>query len=89
MTKFTLKTYPVGMIWGGTRSYAGTAGPALLNASENFIQYNNDPKAAIIVTGELTVENLVYLWVVFYFYNGTTPPPGVSGFPEQFISPFV
>ena len=65
------------MIWGGTRFYDGSAGPALLNATQNFIQYNEDPKAAVIVTGELTIENLLYVWVVFYFYNGTTPAPGV------------
>ena len=23
------------------------------------------------------LKNLVYVWVVFYFYNGTTPAPGV------------
>lgn len=77
MTKFTLKTYPVGEIWGGTRFYDGSAGPAPLNATQNFIQDNEDPKAAVIVTGELTIESLVYVWVVFYFYNGTTPASGV------------
>lgn len=62
---------------GGTRFHDGSAGSALLNATQNFIQYKEDPKVAVIVTGELTIENLVYVWVVFYFYNGTTPAPRV------------
>jgi len=48
-----------------------------LNATQSFIEENNDPKAAVIVTGELAIENLVQTWEIFFFYNGTTPPPGV------------
>ena len=65
------------MIWGDTHFYNGIADPAILNATQNFIQYNEDPKAAVIITGELTIESLVYVWVIFFFYNGTTPAPRV------------
>lgn len=67
----------MGTIWGGTRFYDGTEGSAIINATQDFIENNNDPKAAIIVTGELTVDSLLPFWTVFFFYNGTTPAPGV------------
>ncbi|PMD47417.1 FAD-binding domain-containing protein [Hyaloscypha variabilis F] len=78
VTKFTLKTYPIPpMVWGGTRTYSGLDASALLNATQNFIQNNNDPKAAVIVTGSLAIENLAELFVLFYFYDGPTPPAGI------------
>lgn len=62
---------------GGTRTYAGIDASALLNATQNFVQHNNDPKAAVIVTGSLAIENLAELFVLFFFYDGPTPPVGV------------
>lgn len=64
-------------VWGGTRTYSGLDASALLNATQNFIQNNNDPKAAVIVTGTVAIENLAQLFVLFFFYDGPTPPSGV------------
>jgi hypothetical protein len=64
-------------VWGGTRIYAGTDASALLNATQTFIQNNNDPKAAVIVTGSLAIDSLAELFVLFFFYDGPTPPAGV------------
>lgn len=47
--------------------------PAIINATQHFIQNNNDPKAAIIVTLDLAVDSLLRLAVVFFFYDGPTP----------------
>lgn len=73
VTKFTLKTHPIGQVWGGTRTYDVTKLPAIINATQHFIQNNNDPKAAIIVTLDLAVDSLLRLAVVFFFYDGPTP----------------
>jgi hypothetical protein len=62
---------------GGTRTYSGLDASALLNATQNFIQNNNDPKAAVIVTGSFAIENLAELFVLFFFYDGPTPPAGI------------
>jgi len=64
-------------VWGGTRTYSGLDASALLNATQHFIQNNNDPKAAVIVTGSLAIENLAELFVLFFFYDGPTPPAGI------------
>lgn len=45
------------------------------------MEENTDPKAAIIVTGEIVLDSLLKIWTVFFFYNGTEPPAGVfTGF---------
>lgn len=51
--------------------------PAIINATQHFIQNNNDPKAAIIVTLDLAVDSLLRLAVVFFFYDGPAPPGAV------------
>ncbi|TVY21400.1 putative FAD-linked oxidoreductase [Lachnellula arida] len=80
VTKFTLKTYPIGtdgQVWAGTRTYDVTKLSAVLNATQHFIEYNDDPKAAVIVTLDIAVDTLVQVAVVFFFYDGETPQGGV------------
>ena len=48
MTKFTLKTFPQGQVWGGMITYLGDKFDALAEATSNFVTNNRDPKAAII-----------------------------------------
>jgi hypothetical protein len=31
----------------------------------------------VIVTGEITIDSLLEIFVVFFFYDGSTPPEGV------------
>lgn len=50
---------------------------ALLNATQNFIQNNSDPRAAVIVTGSLAIENLAELFALFFFYDRPAPPAGI------------
>ncbi|KUJ08661.1 FAD-binding domain-containing protein [Mollisia scopiformis] len=88
VTKFTMKTHPIGQIWGGIRSYAATEAEALLNATENFNEnYDKDPKAAVIVTGEIAIDSLLEIFVVFFFYDGPTAPAGI--FDEFNAIPFL
>jgi len=51
--------------------------PQMLAAVRNFTEDYPDEKAAIIVTAEITVLGTVDMWVIFLFYDGPTPPPGV------------
>jgi len=71
-----MQTVPIGTIWGGTRTYSAEYAPDIINATHDFIENFTDPKAAVIVTGEVAIDTLVQLFVVFFFYNGPTPPPG-------------
>lgn len=79
VTKFTIKTIPLGLIWGGYRLY--TTNPeissAILNATQDFTENQTDPRAAIIVTVEILLDSLSQFWAIFFFYNGPILPTGV------------
>jgi hypothetical protein len=82
ITEMTLKTYDVGengKIWGGLRTFTADKGPAILGAVANFTANYPDTKAALIPTFNfvgilgLTVPAII----VFMFYDGPKPPPGI------------
>ncbi|KAF2229605.1 FAD-binding domain-containing protein [Viridothelium virens] len=77
VTKYTLKTFDIGQVWGGTKVYAGTDHEAILAATAEFTENFTDPKAAIIVTNDFALDDLASLIVMFYFYDGPTPPAGI------------
>ncbi|KAL3418333.1 FAD binding domain-containing protein [Phlyctema vagabunda] len=81
VTKYTLKTHPIGKIWGGVRTYSRLDETALLNATHRFVEENTDTKAAIITTTPLLLSTVLQPWTLFFFYDGIEPPPGVfAGF---------
>ena len=52
--------------------------PELLAAIRTFTEnYDDYPKAGIIATTELTLANLVDIWIIFMFYDDPTVPTGV------------
>ncbi|WZH40712.1 LOW QUALITY PROTEIN: FAD-binding PCMH-type domain-containing protein [Fusarium acuminatum] len=74
VTQFTVKAYPIGKVWGGTRVYDESKTEELYKAMHKFIPYSNeDPKAAIIVTS-LILTGGSKLNLLFYFYDGEQPP---------------
>jgi hypothetical protein len=89
VTDFTLRTYPVGQVWGGHRFYNGLQTLAVIEATKRFTETNTDNRAAVIVTFDLVIPtldtvtsildlsevNLVPL--LFFFYDGLQPPVGV------------
>jgi len=48
ITKYTLRTYPIGEVWGGYRIYS-TNTPEIYKGLHEFISSQKDPKAAVIV----------------------------------------
>ncbi|KIV99775.1 uncharacterized protein PV09_08581 [Verruconis gallopava] len=79
VTNFKLRAWPQDHnIWGGIRVFANTETPLVLDAVRSFTaNYENYPKAGIIATTDLTLENLLDIWIVFMFYDAPTPPDGV------------
>lgn len=78
VTKFTLKTFSIGQVWGGTRIYSMDKHSALLAAVSNFTESFHDNKAAIIPTFNFGgTADIVNVCVVFLFYDGDSPPTGV------------
>ncbi|KAE8449273.1 hypothetical protein EG329_008440 [Mollisiaceae sp. DMI_Dod_QoI] len=80
VTKFTVRTVPIGQIWGGYRTYSSS-----FNATQDFTANFHDSGAGIIVTIEIIASNLDQFATVFFFYNGPNPPPGV--FNKFFVLP--
>jgi hypothetical protein len=79
ITNYRLQAHRQGLIWGGNLVFLRT--PAkdkkLLKAVRDFTEYNEDEKAAVIVTAERTNVNVVDSWIIFLFYDGPTPPAGM------------
>jgi hypothetical protein len=76
VTQFTVKAHPIGNVWGGTRYYDASQAEAIYAALHNFVPASNDdPKAAIIVTG-LLLPGGQNLFILFYFYDGQEHPDG-------------
>ncbi|SJL13225.1 related to 6-hydroxy-D-nicotine oxidase [Armillaria ostoyae] len=75
VTRFTLKTYPQGAVWGGIAAYNSSYISAFTAASVQFCSEVTDPKAAILIIYGYT-SGQVYLSTQV-FYDGPTPPDGI------------
>ncbi|KAE9372168.1 FAD-binding domain-containing protein [Stipitochalara longipes BDJ] len=77
VTKYTLRTYPIGKVWGGVITYRVNYASQILSATQDFIENNQDPRAAMFATFELLLKGLDEFAAVFLFYNGESPPSGL------------
>ncbi|TLS24718.1 hypothetical protein PpBr36_08166 [Pyricularia pennisetigena] len=78
VTKFVLRAYPIGRVWGGNMVFGASKTDLILEAIRDFTEnYDNHPKAGIIATAEITALNAARIWTVFFFYDGEAPPAGV------------
>jgi hypothetical protein len=79
ITNYRLQAHRQGLIWGGNLVFLRTPekDKKLLKAVRDFTEYNEDEKAAVIVTAERTNVNVVDSWIIFLFYDGPTPPAGI------------
>jgi hypothetical protein len=83
VTQFTIKTYPMGDVWGGMRIYSGDQADDIYAALHNFVAENeNDQKAAVILTDITAVAGLK-LFLIFYYYGEPEPP--TTGAFAQFL----
>jgi hypothetical protein len=79
VTNYKLQAYRQGNIWGGNLVYVRTPkkDKQLLQAVRDWTEYNEDDKAAVIVTAERANINIVDSWIIFLFYDGPSPPAGL------------
>lgn len=74
VTKYTVRTHPIGQVWGGLCTYDDTQSDAIYAALHHFMASGEqDPKAAIILT-DLILTLGVKTKLLFSFYDGPTPP---------------
>ena len=79
-----MKAQPIGKVWGGIRAYTSDQQSQLFSALHNFVPSGDqDPKGAIIITDLKAVKSIT-AFVVYYFYDGETPP--TSGPFADFLS---
>ncbi|PBK85373.1 FAD dependent oxidoreductase [Armillaria gallica] len=69
VTRFTLKTYPQGAVWGGFAAYNASYISAFTAASVKFCSEVTDPKAGMIIEYGYTSGQM--------FYDGPIPPDGI------------
>ncbi|KAK8098359.1 FAD-binding domain-containing protein [Apiospora kogelbergensis] len=72
VTTYTLQTYRQGNIYGGNLVFLRSpeTDVKILKAVRDFADYNQDNKAAIIVTAERSTVSLIDSWIIFIFYDG-------------------
>ncbi|KAL1756883.1 hypothetical protein FB107DRAFT_289773 [Schizophyllum commune] len=81
VTRFTLKTYPQGKLWGGHALYTEELSSEFSDALYDFSENNTDPKASLI--GSYSSINGELYSTLFMAYNGPTPPDGIF---DKFLS---
>ncbi|KAK0184493.1 hypothetical protein F5146DRAFT_1170387 [Armillaria mellea] len=75
ITRFTLKTYPQGAVWGGGATYNASYISTFTAASVKFCSEVTDPKAQMLIlygynSGQVSLSTQM-------FYDGPTPPDGI------------
>ncbi|KAF9244085.1 FAD-binding domain-containing protein [Melanogaster broomeanus] len=75
VTKFTLRTFPQSLVWGGLLIMDGTVFERLVDAVQDFLENNVDPRAAVIVNYNILAGSKVAF--VILFYDGPEPPKGL------------
>ncbi|KAH6914745.1 hypothetical protein BKA70DRAFT_1093662 [Coprinopsis sp. MPI-PUGE-AT-0042] len=75
VTKFVMKTYPQGQVWGGLTVYDVLQWEKVNEAVANYCASVTDPKASMIASYQVLAG--VPTVGLLSFYNGPTPPPGV------------
>ncbi|KAH9484542.1 putative FAD-linked oxidoreductase [Psilocybe cubensis] len=86
VTKFTLKTFPQGQVWGGFVANLEASVPDLEAAIVNFQATVTDPKASIVMAWNYLPSLQQIAVSQLLFYNGPTPPPGMF---DAFLRPPV
>lgn len=79
VTNYRLQARRQGNIYGGNLFFLRSpqTDTKLLKAVRDWTEYNEDDKAAVIVTAERANLNLIDSWIIFLFYDGPTPPANI------------
>ena len=92
VTKYTVQSRPIGEFWAGNLIYAFEQKDQVVEAIGNFIEYNTDPKAAIIGTYEKLPTpdlnlNLDEAIIMFLVYDGPDSGDAFKNFTN--ITPLI
>ncbi|KAJ3506903.1 hypothetical protein NLJ89_g6600 [Agrocybe chaxingu] len=74
VTSLTLKTFPIGQVWGGSLQVTGDL-TAMIDAAVEYSAKPSVPEATLAV--EFLAVNGTATGLIIMFYDGPTPPPGL------------
>ncbi|KAF7557969.1 hypothetical protein G7Z17_g240 [Cylindrodendrum hubeiense] len=74
VTQFTIKAYPIAKVWGGLRIYDESKTNEIFKALHEFVPSNNQEQKAAIIVSNLVAVGGTRAFIIFYFYDGETPP---------------
>lgn len=82
MTRFTLRTRPLGLVWGGSIFISPEYADDVFAATAKFQSQNRDPKASMILGINTVVmpalgPSPIPLLSLFVFYAAPEPAPGL------------
>lgn len=85
VTKYTVQSRPIGNLYAGNLLYVLDHHEVILNATRDFILYNTDPKAAVLMNfNVLTIPDLDLgldqACVMFLVYDGEDPGDAFKNF---------
>ncbi|KAI0198480.1 hypothetical protein F4808DRAFT_259402 [Astrocystis sublimbata] len=85
VTKYTVQSRPIGTLYAGNLLYVTDHHEQILNATRDFILYNQDPKAAILMNyNVLSTPDLEFgldqACVMFLVYDGEDPGDAYANF---------
>ncbi|KAI6120590.1 hypothetical protein EDD16DRAFT_1518683 [Pisolithus croceorrhizus] len=87
VTRFTLRTFPQGQVWGGFITYSPDNIGSLNQAIVNFASNTTDPKAALMITYDYFLSRKSLGPSALVFYDAPSPPAGV--FDEFLAIPYL
>ncbi len=85
VTKYTVQSRPIGTLYAGNLLYVTDHSEKILNATRDFILYNTDPKAAILMNFNILTTpdldlGLDQAVVMFLVYDGEDPGDAYANF---------
>ncbi|KAI0468000.1 hypothetical protein F4859DRAFT_221895 [Xylaria cf. heliscus] len=85
VTKYTVQSRPIGTLFAGNLLYVSDHHEKILNATRDFILYNTDPKAAVLMNFNILTTpdldlGLDQACVMFLVYDGEDPGDAFANF---------
>jgi len=74
VTKYTIKTHPIGQVWGGMCTFDDSQSDKMYAALHNFMANGEKDRKAAIIFSDLVLSAGLKTKLLFAFYDGPTPP---------------
>lgn len=73
-TAYNIQAYPMGQIWGGTRTFSEDKADEIFAALHNFVPANHEDEEAAIILTEIMAFGKGRFFLLFFYYGAEEPP---------------